>query len=86
MLIDRQIVAEKIASYLRHQITLRELVDWAEQQVMDGDLSPSDAPVVREVLGRLGLADVRAFGLTWDDCDQMLRRLGYVARVEIGAA
>jgi hypothetical protein len=37
------------------------------------------------VLARLGLADVRAFGLTWDDCEELLRELGYSARVEIAA-
>ncbi|MCY2950775.1 MAG: hypothetical protein NTU53_02220 [Planctomycetota bacterium] len=85
MLINRQVVADKIASYLRHQITLGELVDWAERQMMEGELEAGDAAVVREVLARLGLADVRAFGLTWEDCEEMLRRLGYVAKVEIGA-
>lgn len=34
-------------------------------------------------MARLGLADVRAFGLTWEDCEQVLRELGYGARVEI---
>jgi hypothetical protein len=29
---------------------------------------------------------VRAFGLTWEDCEQLLRQLGYSARVEIVAA
>jgi hypothetical protein len=34
----------------------------------------------------LGVADVRAFGLTWEDCEQLLRQLGYTARVDIIAA
>jgi hypothetical protein len=29
---------------------------------------------------------VRNFGLTWEDCEQLLKRLGYVARVDISAA
>jgi hypothetical protein len=28
-------------------------------------------------------ADGRAFGLAWEDCDLLLRQLGYTARVEI---
>ncbi len=40
---------------------------------------------LRFVVSRLGLADVRAFGLTWDDCEELLERLGYRARVEIVA-
>lgn len=39
----------------------------------------------RKVVSRLGLADVRAFGLTWEDCEAYLRQLGYSARVEIVA-
>jgi hypothetical protein len=34
----------------------------------------------------LGVADVRAFGLAWEDCEQLLRQLGYSPRVEIIAA
>ena len=37
------------------------------------------------VVRRLGLADVRAFGLAWDDCEQLLARLGYKAKVEVSA-
>ncbi len=61
MEITRQTVAEKIAAYLRHQLTLEQLVGWAEQQVMEGQF---ESPVVRDTVARLGLADVRAFGLT----------------------
>ena len=39
--------------------------------------------VLRTVIARLGVADVRAFGLTWDDCEEALRQLGYSARVDI---
>lgn len=31
----------------------------------------------------VGVADVRAFGLTWEDCEALLGQLGYKARVEI---
>jgi hypothetical protein len=39
--------------------------------------------VLPAVVARLGVADVRAFGLTWKDCEAMLRTLGYDARVEV---
>jgi len=38
---------------------------------------------LRSVVSRLGLADVRAFGLTWEDCEQLLGELGYAARVDV---
>ena len=46
----------------------------------------SDTDVLRSVVARLRVADVRAFGLEWNDCEQMLRQLGYSARVDIVAA
>jgi hypothetical protein len=83
MLITRQIVADKLAGYLRDQIPLHELVDWAERQVMDGEF---ESTTVRDAVARLGVADVRAFGLTWEDCQRLLRDLGYAAQVQIETA
>ena len=40
---------------------------------------------IRDAVARLGLADVQAFGLTWEDCASILKHLGYDARVEIVA-
>jgi hypothetical protein len=85
-MITKQIVAEKIAAYLRHDISPAELVSWAEDAVMDGEFADEDSSVIAEVVARLGVADVRAFGLTWEACEQLLRQLGYSARVEIVAA
>ena len=47
-------------------------------------LDPEDAPVLRNIIARIGLADVKAFGLTWEDCYEFLSSLGY--RVEVKAA
>jgi len=82
MTITTQIVAEKLADYLQHRSTLDQLVDWSENQVMEGEFESS---VVRDAVARLGLADVRAFGLTWEDCERLLGAVGYSARVEIEA-
>jgi len=38
---------------------------------------------LRDIIGRLGLADVERFGLTWEDCENYLARLGYRVRVEV---
>ncbi len=83
MRVTRQIVADQLAAYLRDQISLGELVDWAEEQVMEGEF---ESATVRDAVARLGLADVRAFGLTWEDCQRLLRGLGFAAHVEIGTA
>jgi len=86
MTITKQTVADKIAAYLRHDISLAELVDWAEQAMIDGEFAEDQASTLSAVISRIGVADVRAFGLTWEDCEQLLGQLGYTARVDIIAA
>jgi hypothetical protein len=86
MTITKQTVAGKIAAYLHHEITPAQLVDWAERAMMDGELAESDAGTISAVVARLGVADVRAFGLAWDDCEQLLHQLGFSPRVEVIAA
>ncbi len=85
MTITKQTVVEKIAAYLQHEITLSQLVDWAEDAIMDGEFEERNASVLASVVARLGVADVRAFGLAWEDCEQMLNQLGFSARVAIVA-
>jgi hypothetical protein len=86
MTITKQTVADQIAAYLHHEITPAQLVDWAERALMDGELAEPDAGVISAVLARLGVADVRAFGLAWEDCEALLRQLGFSPRVEVVAA
>ena len=83
MTITKQAVADRIAAYLQHRITLAQLVDWAENALRDGEFEENDAAVIAAVVARLGVADVRAFGLAWEDCEALLRQLGFSARVEI---
>ena len=85
MVITKQQVAEKIASYLHHEIDTEDLVAWAELALLNDDFMEDDIEVLSEVIGRLGVADVRAFGLVWEDCEALLGQLGYKARVEIVA-
>jgi cobyrinic acid a,c-diamide synthase len=86
MTITKKTVADRIAAYLHHEITLAQLVDWSEQAMLDGEFAESDAGQISAVVARLGVADVRAFGLTWEDCEDLLRKLGFAPRVEVVAA
>jgi len=86
MLITRQSIAQKLAAYLRHEIPLAALVDWAERAMLEAEFDESESTALRDVIARLGVADVRAFGLTWEECDAMLRNLGFTAHVEVVAA
>lgn len=83
MTITKQTVADKIAAYLHHEITLAQLVDWSERALMDGELAERDAKTLSSVIARLGVADMRAFGLAWEDCEELLRKLGFSPRVSL---
>ncbi len=82
MTITRHDVADQLAAYLRGEAELSDLVEWAEGAVMDADF---ETPAARDAAALLGVADVRAFGPTWNDCRDLLKSLGYDARVEVVA-
>ena len=62
--ITRQTVADKLGAYLQHELPLANLVTWAETALMEGEFETKHFGEVRDVLARLGVADVRAFSLT----------------------
>ena len=76
-------LAAKIKGYLQHELSLAELVSWAENAMCDGEFSDESHDVIRDIVSRLGVADVRAFGLSWEDCEQFLQQLGYKVHVEL---
>lgn len=84
MIITKQLLAINLLRYLQHKMTLSDLVSWAEDAIMEGDLQVEDPDVVKEILAKLGLADVKAFGLTWDECNEFMQKLGYVLKIEAG--
>jgi hypothetical protein len=83
MEITKQAVADQLTAWLHHELTLAQLVDWAEGALMEGELAERDAATLASVIARIGTADVRAFGLTWEDCEELLRQLGFSPRVEV---
>ena len=85
-IITKQTVADKIAAYLHHEMTSAQLVDWAESAMMEGEFAERDAATLSAVVARLGVADARAFGLAWEDCEALLHQLGFSAHVEVAAA
>jgi hypothetical protein len=82
-MITRETVAAQLRDYLQHRITRAALVDWAERAMMDEQFDDHDLDAIRDVTARLGLADVREFGLSWEDCAEYLERLGYRTRVDV---
>ena len=45
--------------------------------MLDGEFEPQHFDEVRDTVTRTGVTDVRAFGLTWEDCEHLLKQLGY---------
>ncbi|BCA53720.1 hypothetical protein W02_08600 [Nitrospira sp. KM1] len=84
-IVTRESVAEKLGAYLRHDLSLAALVDWAELALMEEDFDPAQMTTIRNAIARIGTADVRTFGLAWEDCEQLLAQLGYSAQINIVA-
>lgn len=82
-MITRQVLASRLRDYLQHRITRAALVDWAEHAIMDDEFADCDLDTIRDIIARLGVADVRDFGLTWEDCEGYLSRLGYRTTVDV---
>ena len=82
-MITRSTLASQLRDYLQHRITRTALVDWAERAMMEEEFDERDLETIRDITSRLGLADVREFGLTWEDCEGFLSRLGYRAKVDV---
>ena len=85
-MLTRDTVAEQLAAYLQGNRPLAEIVSWAHDAFNEGEFREADLEVIRDVIARLGLADVAAFGLTWEDAVGMLARLGYRASINIQPA
>ncbi len=83
MQVTRKIVAEMLLKYINRRIDLSALVDWAEETIREGEFEEEHFGLIREILARIGLADVREFGLTWEDCYDYLHKLGYDVKVEL---
>jgi len=83
MIVTKKVLTEKLEKYLNREISLNELVDWAEKMLCDEDFDKKDFELIRDILARLGLADVKEFGLSWEDCCEYLHLLGHTATVSI---
>ncbi len=83
MVVTRKAIAEMLINYINREIDIPTLVDWAEDMIKEADFENGSFELIRGILAHIGLADVRGFGLTWDDCCNYLRKLGYNVKVEL---
>jgi hypothetical protein len=85
-MITRRTVGEKLEAYLNKQITLAELVDWAETEMIDTELEEGHEKLIFEILARIGASNVPEFKLYWEEITDMLEQLGYRVNVELETA
>jgi hypothetical protein len=84
--ITQEILADKILQYLNNQITLTELVSWAEDAILtftESDQRPPHADVIWDILLYMGVADSADFPLTWEIIRDWLECLGHPVQTVI---
>jgi hypoxanthine phosphoribosyltransferase len=77
----RGAILQRINSYLNQECTLAQLVSWASGMVGNGDLSPDDEFLLRDLVTRAGPPGSDTFGLTMEDWSDLLGRLGQELRI-----
>lgn len=81
-MITRQQVSSKLLAYLNNQLTLAELVDWAENALVTGGFGPDeDVDLLMGIVMYLAGADSQYFPLTWEVCQDFMRQLGTPIKV-----
>ncbi|MBI3354973.1 MAG: hypothetical protein HY034_08835 [Nitrospirae bacterium] len=83
MVVTKKLLVDMLLKYINRTIDLPSLIDWAEEMIREAEFEEEDFEIIRDILARIGLADVREFGLTWDDCYDYLHRLGYDVKIEL---
>ncbi len=83
MIITKKTLANMLIKYINRRIDLAELVDWAEEMIKASDFEDKNFELLRDITAQIGLADVREFGLSWDDCYNYLHKLGYDVKVKV---
>ncbi len=81
-MITSEVILKQLKTYLNRQITLAELVDWAETTLIEPNIPENEnADLIMDVLMYLGAADTQGFPLTWEMLSNFLERLGGSVRV-----
>ena len=82
-MINRHDVASKITAYLKHDISRDQLEKWAVRAVASAEFDLQDIDLLSDIVSRIGLVSVDAFGLSWEDFENFLARLGYRIQLEV---
>ena len=77
----RGAIIQQMNKYLARELSIDELVTWAQDTLEAGDLSPDDEALLRDLVARAGEPDSATFGLTIEEWSRLLHRLGQELRV-----
>lgn len=81
-MITRQVVSDKLLAYLNKRLTLAELVDWAENCMVEGGFGPDqDIDLLVDMVMYIAGADRPYFPLTWEVCSDFMEQLGLPVKV-----
>ncbi len=80
----RNAFLQRVNAYLNQDISLEQLVDWAQTAVDKGQLSQDDESLLRDLVTRAGEPSGDSFGLTLEDLAEFLGRMGHELRVSTG--
>ena len=80
-MLTRQTVMKHLADCLNNKLSLAALGDWAEKAIEE-----KYAKAIMQSLGRIAAADVKEFGLLWEDCENIAGQLGFTIKVDIEKA
>lgn len=67
----------------RHYRKGVEESQFSDDTLLEDEFDSTHLTAIRDTVARLGIANVRAFGLTWEDCEQLLAQLDYSAQLSI---
>jgi hypothetical protein len=86
-MITRQALLDKLNAYLNHQLTLAQLVDWAETTLIEPEFPDNEnVDALMDILMYLGAADTKGFPLTWEILSEFVEQLGGNIRVSVEVA
>ena len=54
-------------------------------KMIEADFEEKDFEIVRNIVSHVGLGHVKAFGITWEDCENFLSQLGYRLSVKVSS-
>lgn len=76
-MVTKAVLLEKLYAYIRKEVSLPELVDWAENHFVDGEVDlEDDVELISDIIFCLAGADTRVFPLTQDALTDHVERLG----------